>query len=125
MYDRGKIIIGLIIFIVIVTYPFYINIGKTFEPPSELVAEPDEMHIGNIPLINIRAEHMKLLNEWRDEVIRGGERFIIFEEDEYEKSLQKGCLDCHSRQETCDRCHGYAGVRLYCWDCHFQEEEAL
>lgn len=123
MYDGGKIILGLIIFLALVTFPFYMNIGKTVEVPSELKVAPDEMHIGDIPLLNIRAEHMKLLNKWRDEVVRGGERVIIFEGDEYPKSIQKGCLDCHPKQETCDKCHSYAGVKPYCWDCHFPPEE--
>lgn len=123
MYNGGKIIAGLIIFIALLTYPFYKNIGKTFEVPSELKAAPDEMHVGDISLINIRSEHMKLLDNWRDEVVRGGKRVVIFEGDEYEKSIQKGCLACHSKQESCDKCHSYVGVKPYCWDCHFPEEE--
>ncbi|NIO21609.1 MAG: cytochrome C [Candidatus Aenigmarchaeota archaeon] len=123
MYDGGKIIVGLIIFIALAAFPFYTNIGKTIELPSELVAEPDDMHVGNIPIVNMRSAHMDLLDTWRDEVVRGGERFTVFDEDEYEKSIQNGCLGCHPKQEFCDRCHSYAGVKPYCWDCHFPEEE--
>ncbi len=125
MYNGGKIIAGLIIFIALVTFPFYANIGKTIEKPSAPDAAPDELHIGNIPIGNMRADHMKLLDTWRDEVVRDGERFTVFDEDEYEKSIQNGCLGCHAKQEFCDKCHSYAGVKPYCWDCHFPEEEGL
>ncbi len=123
MYDGGKIILGLIIFIALITFPFYANVGKAIEKPVELAAAPEEMHIGNIPIGKMRAEHMKILDEWRDEVVRDGERFTTFDGDEYEKSIQIGCLGCHSKQEFCDKCHSYAGVKPYCWDCHFPEEE--
>jgi hypothetical protein len=34
-------------------------------------------------------------------------------------SLSNTCLDCHSNKaEFCDRCHNYASVSPYCWDCH-------
>ena len=123
MYDGGKIITGLIIFIALVTFPFYTNIGKTSEKPAELAAAPDEKHIGNVPMGNMRAEHMKILDTWRDEVVRGGESVTVFDGDEYEMSIQNGCLGCHAKQEFCDKCHSYAGVKPYCWDCHFPEEE--
>ncbi len=123
MYNGGKIILGLIIFVALATYPFYTNFGKTVELPSELSAGPDEMHMGNIPLINMRSDHMKLLDQWRDEVVRDGNRFIEYDGDQYEKSLQQGCLGCHDKQEFCTRCHSYAGVKPYCWDCHFAEGE--
>jgi len=122
MYNGGKIIIGLIIFVVLATIPFYANTGKSVELPK-LTADPHDMHIGNIQIGNMRSEHMKLLDKWRDEVVRGGERYVTFDGDKYEKSLQIGCLGCHSKQEFCDKCHSYAGVKPYCWDCHFAEGE--
>lgn len=123
MYDGGKIILGLIVFIALVTFPFYANVGKTVERPAELAADPDDPHIGGIRIGDMRAAHMKILDSWRDEVVRGGERFTLFEGDEYEKSLQNGCLGCHAKQEFCDKCHTYAGVKPYCWNCHFSGEE--
>ena len=123
MYNGGKIIIGLIIFVVLATIPFYANTGKSVEFPGKLTADPHDMHIGNIQIGDMRAEHMKVLDQWRDEVVRDGERFITFDGDQYEKSLQIGCLGCHAKQEFCDKCHSYAGVKPYCWDCHFAEEE--
>lgn len=123
MYNGGKIIIGLIIFLALAAFPFYAKTGKPVEKPAELTAGTDDMHIGDVPLNHIRAEHMKILDRWRDEVVRGGERFTVFEDMEIEKSIQKGCLECHSKSESCDKCHTYAGVKLYCWGCHFTKEE--
>ncbi|HBH61387.1 MAG TPA: cytochrome C [Nitrospiraceae bacterium] len=125
MYNGGKIIAGLIIFIALVTFPFYTNIGKTIEKPADLAAAPDELHIGDLPIGQMRAEHMMLLDKWRDEVVRGGQRYITYDGDEYEKSIQNGCLACHSKQEFCGKCHNFAGVNPYCWNCHYSEEEGL
>lgn len=125
MYNGGKIIAGLIIFIALVTFPFYTNMGKTIEMPEAPAADPDEMHIGDIPIVQMRGQHMKLLDRWRDEVVRHGERYVTFDGDQYEKSIQNGCLACHSKKEFCGKCHNYAGVDPYCWNCHFSEEEGL
>jgi hypothetical protein len=75
----------------------------------------------------MRAEHMKILDEWRDEVVRDNKRdTLIIGGMEFEKSLQNGCMKCHSnKREFCDRCHSYAGVKPYCWRCHFVKEEAM
>jgi hypothetical protein len=125
MYNGGKIIAGLIIFIALVTFPFYTNMGKTIEVPAAPTAEPDELHIGDIPIGQMRAQHMVMLDRWRDEVVRGGKRYITYDGDEYEKSIQNGCLSCHSKQEFCGKCHNFAGVNPYCWNCHYSEEEGL
>ena len=43
---------------------------------------------------------------------------------QYEMSLSNGCMDCHANKtEFCDRCHDYAGVEPYCWDCHIEPKE--
>jgi hypothetical protein len=40
---------------------------------------------------------------------------------EFEMSLQKTCMKCHTNKaEFCDKCHNYASVRPYCWDCHIE-----
>jgi len=38
---------------------------------------------------------------------------------EFDMSLSNTCLSCHTNKaEFCDKCHGYASVDPYCWDCH-------
>ncbi len=63
---------------------------------------------------------MVLLNEWRDDVLRNGDRVAVtVDGKEYRKGLQLACMQCHSNKEKfCDSCHEYASVKPYCWDCH-------
>ena len=70
----------------------------------------------------MKAEHMQLLDVWRDSVVREGQRIYVNPEGkEFNMSLSNTCLDCHSNKaEFCDRCHHYASVRPYCWSCHIE-----
>jgi len=70
----------------------------------------------------MRASHMDLLNEWRDEVVREGNRIYTSPNGkEFEMSLTKTCTNCHyNKKEFCDQCHDYLGVTPYCWDCHVE-----
>jgi len=74
------------------------------------------------PLPYMRAAHMRLLIEWRENAVRHGVRQIHAANGKsYDASLTRTCLgECHTNKaEFCDRCHNYAGVSaLYCWDCH-------
>jgi len=126
MNDTGKILGGLIIFLLLVTSPMWYNLakgkGKTGPDPviapgagSTCVAETKYM----------RAYHMDLLNEWRDDVVRKGDRVWHSPDGkEYDKSLSRTCMNCHSNKtEFCDRCHDYTAVNPYCWDCHVEPGE--
>ncbi|MDI6735023.1 MAG: sulfate reduction electron transfer complex DsrMKJOP subunit DsrJ [bacterium] len=128
MYDKSKIIPGLIIFVGLVTLPFLYNlVTADFKPEASL----------DTPVINkmskkqcvrskdiMKTEHMKVLHEWRDSVVRHGEReYGMIDEVKYEKSLQKTCMKCHSnKKDFCDRCHTYVDVKPYCWNCHIAPE---
>ena len=74
------------------------------------------------PLSYMRTSHMQLLQQWRDDVVRDGNRqFIAYDGKRYDKDLTRTCLtQCHAdRREFCDRCHTYSGVATpSCWDCH-------
>jgi len=69
---------------------------------------------------------MDLLNQWRDDVVRKGERYYqAFDGTTHEMSLTRNCLGCHvNKDKFCDRCHDYLGVTPYCWDCHVNPKEA-
>ena len=73
----------------------------------------------------MRANHMDLLDEWRDTVVREDVRTYTSEAGkDYTMSLSDTCLDCHSNKEQfCDACHTYSAVDPYCWDCHVIPEE--
>jgi hypothetical protein len=68
---------------------------------------------------------MQLLSSWRDKVVRDGKGTYINEKGEsFDMSLQTTCLKCHSNKTRfCDECHDYAGIQVYCWDCHVAPEE--
>ena len=75
----------------------------------------------------MKTKHMQLLDLWRDSVVRVGNRsYMAFNGKVYNISLQNTCMSesCHAKKtEFCDRCHNYAGVVPYCWDCHLAPKE--
>ena len=68
---------------------------------------------------------MQLLNQWRDSVVRNGDRiYVNAENKEFTMSLQNTCMNCHSnKKDFCDKCHNYIGVKPYCWGCHIAPKE--
>ncbi|MFC2084034.1 sulfate reduction electron transfer complex DsrMKJOP subunit DsrJ [Bacteroidota bacterium] len=126
MYDSGKIILGIIIFLGLFTCPIWFNIasGKAeIKPNIVLPAKEDQEKCINSAEY-MRLLHMDLLNDWRDKVVRENERFILINGKKYEMSLTKTCMDCHSNKtEFCDQCHNYLGVTPYCWDCHVEPQK--
>ena len=121
LYDKDKVIAGLVIFVVLATFPFWYNLGKAASAPEvELTdkAKAAEKCVRDTQYM--RNEHMQLLDEWRDTVVRDAKRIYVNERNMgYDMSLSNTCLDCHSNKEQfCDRCHNYTSVNPYCWDCH-------
>jgi len=129
MYNRGNIIAGLVIFAGLVSFPVYYNMGKEASIPEPKIDTPVIQQLDKKECVEsksfMRANHMQLLNDWRDSVAREGKREIITLGGKvFEKSLQNGCMKCHSnKKEFCDKCHSYANVSPYCWDCHIAPEE--
>lgn len=125
MYDAGKIIPGIIIFLLLVTAPIWYNVatGKAEYKPQL------EKAVGATQCVEsteyMRTNHMNLLDAWRDDVVRGGERKHRAPNGQiFEKSLTNTCLDCHKKKSKfCDTCHEYVGVVNYCWDCHLNPED--
>jgi hypothetical protein len=130
MYDGWKIIIGIIIFIGIATFPFLYDIGKASVPPPEpKIDTPEIQKMAEKKCIEsksyMQTEHMVMLNDWRDSVVRDGNRiYIASGGKEYAMSLQNTCMKCHSnKKKFCDECHNYVEVTPYCWDCHIEPKE--
>jgi hypothetical protein len=121
MNDKSKIIAGLIIFVAIIAFPFLFNFGKAKPAPEpELTAKAKEAKQCVRDTAYMTTEHMQLLDIWRENVVREGKRVYVNAEGKaFNMSLSNTCLDCHSNKaEFCDRCHTYASVDPYCWDCH-------
>jgi len=127
MYDGGKIIIGIVIGLAILLFPFYTNIGKAAKAPEpELTEKAKEAGKCIAPKEFMTTGHMKMLDEWRDEVVRQGERYYKSDwtGEAHYKSLQVTCMECHSnKSKFCDQCHNYMDVDPFCWDCHIAPEE--
>ena len=130
MYDGSKIIIGLIIFVGIVTFPFVYDLGKASVPPPEPKLDTPEIQKMAVKKCIesksfMRTEHMVMLNDWRDFVVRDGDRlFTGSDGQQYTMSLQNTCMKCHSnKSKFCDECHNYMAVTPYCWDCHIAPKE--
>jgi len=120
MYDTGKVLIGLLVFAGFMLSPFVYNttLGQGAKLP-ELSKPAGEHCIKDVE--DMRANHMDLLNTWRNEVVRFADRTPVKGMDGklHEKSLTRTCLGCHgSKVEFCDKCHAYASVSPTCWNCH-------
>ncbi len=126
MRDRGKIIIGLIIFLGLISFPVWYNFAKGKATYVPELAKPVKGEECVRDTAYMKAYHMDLLNEWRDVVVRNGDRFYVDASGHrIERSLSNTCLDCNANKEQfCDRCHTFMGVDPYCWQCHVIPKEA-
>ncbi|MEW5909684.1 MAG: sulfate reduction electron transfer complex DsrMKJOP subunit DsrJ [Thermodesulfobacteriota bacterium] len=124
MYDGGKVIFGLALFFTLVTFPFWFNHGKAAPAPEPKLT--DKAKAEKICIVQkdlMKSEHMQILNDWRNMVVRNTDRIYQTSEGKrYEMSLSNTCLDCHSNKaDFCDKCHNYVAVSPYCWDCHIDK----
>jgi len=128
MFDGWKIIFGLIVFLVLMTSPIWYNAiaGKGEYVPDLEIATADVPGKDQcvMPVEYMRPNHMDLLDEWRDEVVRNGARVHVAPDGrKYDRSLSNTCMDCHSNKDQfCDKCHDYLSVDPYCWECHIEPE---
>jgi hypothetical protein len=127
MHDVGKIAGGLIVFLVLATSPLWYNALSASTPDVPQVDPPPN---GSQECVEskefMRSNHMDLLNDWRDAVVRDGVRDYesTLSDRTFDMSLSRTCMDCHSNKaEFCDRCHDYMAVDPYCWDCHVEPKE--
>jgi hypothetical protein len=120
MYDTGKILPGLILFLAVATAPIWLGVARGQEATVPEIEKP----VGETECVQeadwMRREHMQLLAQWRDDVVRDGNRVHVSHTGrEFDKSLTRTCMGCHtSKAAACDRCHDYLAVSPYCWDCH-------
>lgn len=126
MYNAGKIITGIIIFLILLTFPiWYITAsGKASYVPQPQVAATEKQCVETTEYM--KENHMVLLSKWRERVVRNGIRtYVASNGKEYDDiSLSGTCLsNCHpNKAEFCDQCHNYAKVAPNCWDCHTSRE---
>ncbi len=130
MYNAKYVIPGLVVFVGIFTMPIWLNFGsEKYEypemalPKGEIVLNGQTVDAGAAciePKEWMRANHMSLLIEWRDQALRNEKRvYVASDGRKWETSLQNTCMACHGdKTEFCDKCHNTNSVNPYCWDCH-------
>lgn len=129
LYDRGKIVAGIAVFAIAVTFPFWYGKGKAVAPPTLDLDTPAIAELAEKRCVEdaawMRENHMKLLDAWRNSVVREGRRTYVAKNGKtFEMALTGNCLKCHSNKDRfCDRCHDYVGVKPSCFNCHVVPEE--
>jgi len=127
MYDGGKIITGLIVGLGLFLSPFIYNAGKSARAPEpELTAKAKEAKECVAPKAFMKAWHMQLLDEWRHEVVRGGDRYYRPRELARETRLDARMLDqwrlivsegTRTYIPKKDKVY-YKSLQMTCMDCH-------
>ena len=131
MSDRVKIYAGLVVFLGLISYPVWHRSapGATADRPDIVIKTRNApgKHMCVMPVEYMRSSHVLLLKEWRETVVRTGDRnFMSPDGRHFRRSLTDTCLDCHSNKSSfCDRCHNYVGVRPNCWECHVAPPEEV
>jgi hypothetical protein len=124
MNDTGKIIVGLVVFVGLFTYPIWTPVifGKAGAPPKLELPKDQKQCVE--ATAEMRKSHMTLLDTWRDSVVREGKRLYVAKDGkQYLMSLQNTCFNCHKNKEQfCDKCHNYVNLSPKCWECHVTPE---
>jgi hypothetical protein len=130
MYNARNIIIGLAIFLVLLTYPIWNGAGSLAAGPEISLDTPAIMELTVKECVEdtalMRSSHMVLLSRWKEAVVRDNNRiYVAANGSQYSMSLQNTCMECHSNKSLfCDSCHSYSGVKTpSCWDCHVEPRE--
>jgi len=133
--DRGKILFGVILFVGLMLFPVALRLargkgelklGADGRPELQLPAGEKACVE---PTAYMKANHMNLLNTWRDDYVRDAEhgRVWLSKTDgrAHKMSLTGTCLKCHQKAEFCDRCHNFMGETPYCFSCHHTSPTAI
>ena len=97
MYNPGKIITILALFVLLITAPILLNIGKASEPPAPSLDTAAIEQLDEKQCIEskefMRKHHPKLLSDWREQAVREGEtEYISSSGETWEMSLENNCL---------------------------------
>lgn len=121
MYNAKYIWPGIILFAVLFTSPFWLNVGSSeYKRPDIALPLTEKECIESRDFM--ASEHMQLLDTWRDMALREEKReYVSTSGKVWEISLQNTCMSCHANKvDFCDKCHNSNSVDPYCWDCHVE-----
>lgn len=124
--NRNRLVaLGLILFVVLFTFPVLMNLGKTAlqtQPPPLLQDAramqdlADKLGVKNEQ--EFREKHKQLLSEWKDTVVRDGKRIYVNKDG---REIPISLENLASQPQYCNACHEYAGIdQPNCWTCHVQ-----
>jgi hypothetical protein len=136
LYHGDKIIPGLIVFVVMITFPIWFNLAPGESAYDSAVREIDAANGCIFDTEEMRTSHMQKLSEWRDLVVREEQRYTEDKNgNQVKMSLTSTCMTCHvntsgnirpDKAPHCTVCHEYVDVSIYCWDCHIDPiDEAI
>ncbi len=124
MHDRPFIVVAGIVFLVAIAFPVWHTLVAGGSADRPVLAKPVGADACVESKAFMAANHMDLLNRWRDEVVRDGDAKPYVSGatgKSFEKSLTRTCLGCHTDTGAfCNKCHQYADVVVPCWDCHLE-----
>ncbi len=137
MYDSGKIIPGLAVFVLLITFPIWYNnfigdAGAVQSAKYNTIAESHEAFEAMLQGMGIKfpngARHSLSTQEMRATHMNVLQRIHTTAKNyvpgKDEKKPTMSCLTCHSGSaeqplEVCNKCHASASVKTPdCWSCH-------
>ncbi len=112
--NKNNIIIGAILALII-ALPLIYNISVwATKSPEPFLEKPKGQEKCIRDTEYIRFNHMILLKETRNKVMREGKKVDIG---------FKNCRQCHTnRGQFCDRCHDKVNLKPDCFSCHYYPE---
>lgn len=119
LYNAKAVVAGIAAFLVLCSSPFWANFSfSEYTKPEVTMPKTEKECVESAAYM--RAEHMQLLNEWRDQALRHSNRtYVSSKGKRWEISLQNTCMKCHTDYDKfCDKCHKTNNVEPYCWTCH-------
>jgi len=123
--SKGLPLTVVIVFVFVMLAPVWMNLsGAPVKKPVPEIADSIKGKECVRSASWMRANHMQLLDDWRNEVVRESDRDDVYKDKHTDKSLTRTCLKCHENKTNfCDRCHTYASVKPFCWTCHVVPKE--
>ena len=119
MYNAKLVLFGILVFVILFTSPFWVSLlGQNYSKTDIVLPKNEKECIEHVDFM--RGQHMRLLNEWRDEALRNENRvYVATNGKKWTISLQNTCMKCHdNNKDFCDKCHTANSVDPYCWSCH-------
>ena len=98
MYDGKYIIPGLIVFVALTTFPIWKNMGNAGTAPNPEKPKGVTKCVESAQYM--RTSHMKVLDDWRDESLRDGDRVSDFPLTTHHNSLSPSCRQYESKRNS-------------------------